>query len=257
MKKTFYYIIILIIFFQITKEKSEAQSTAGANAEYETLYIVDMPTAGVIPKSFFDINSSVYSGGGFLAELIFSPFNQFMVGISYSVTNLISDEELVFQNYPGVQVRWRIINEQLAFPAIAIGINTQGVGDFNKNEKRYQIQSPGAFISLSKSYKWALGNSALHGGINYSFEPKDKAVNFYVGFEQSIHTYASLNVEFNATLDDNENLYLSKKGMLNASLRIPITSGFTFEFQFKDLLIHFKDSKNITRNIHFEFIKRI
>ena len=238
MKKSIYIILILIIFFQITKEKSIAQSSAGANAEYETLSIVDMPTAGIIPKSFYDINASVYSGGGFLAELIFSPFNQFMVGLSYSVTNLISNDELVF-------------------PAIAIGINTQGYGDFNKDAKRYQIQSPGAYIALSKSYDWALGSSALHGGLNFSFEPRHKALNFYVGFEQSIHTYASLNVEYNATLDDKEDLYLSKKGLLNASLRIPITSGFTFEFQFKDLFIHFKDSDNITRNIHFEFIKRI
>jgi len=257
MKKSIYIILILIIFFQITKEKSIAQSSAGANAEYETLSIVDMPTAGIIPKSFYDINASVYSGGGFLAELILSPFNQFMVGLSYSVTNLISNDELVFQNYPGIQIKWRIVNEQLAFPAIAIGINTQGYGDFNKDAKRYQIQSPGAYIALSKSYDWALGSSALHGGLNFSFEPRHKALNFYVGFEQSIHTYASLNVEYNATLDDKEDLYLSKKGLLNASLRIPITSGFTFEFQFKDLFIHFKDSDNITRNIHFEFIKRI
>lgn len=257
MNKTLYLIIILIIFSQITKEKTMAQSTAGANAEYETLYLVDMPTAGVIPKGFFDVNSTVYSGGGFLAELLFSPFDRFMLGISYSVTNLISNDKIVFQNYPGIQIKWRFVDEQIAFPAIAIGINTQGIGDYDKNEKRYQIHSPGAFLTISKSYKWLLGNSALHGGLNYSFEQGGESLNFYFGFEQSIHSFASLNLEYNATLNENDNLFYSKKGLLNSSIRIPITGGLTFEFQFKDLLIHFKNSSNITRNIHFEFIKRM
>ena len=177
-----------------------SEGTAGTKAGYETRFIVDMPTAGINPKSSFSIRSIFSDSGGVSLTTLFSPFTNFNIGISYSGKNIIGTDNIEFQGLPGIHLAYRILNEQQRFPAILLGINTQGIGKYSLKNKRFETLSPGAYIAFSKNFTWQGGWLALHSGINYSFEPKTdkRKPNIYLGLEQSIGSWASFNLEYNA-----------------------------------------------------------
>ncbi len=233
-----------------------AKGTAGEKAMYESRYIVDMPTAGVLDKGAFSIYTNTYQNGGIMLQLDASPFTDFIMGISYGGTNIIGSGDVNFQSIPGVHLRYRIIDETTALPAFLLGVCTQGRGDYNKTDKRFETISPGVFLAMSKNYKWSLGTIAVHGGINYSFEPKsdENFLNFYVGMEHSIGKYLALNVEFNPTLNDDNKNYMKNKGLLNASLRWSLARGITLELQARDLFSNMAKYNNINRSICLEYI---
>lgn len=248
--------ITLCIAFFCATLNIFAQSSAGDKAIYESRYIVDMPTAGVLAKGTFSIYTMMFQEGGLMAELYTAPFEDFNMGLSFGGSNVIGTGKATFQNLPGIHIKYRIIDETRGFPAITLGVITQGRGLFYTDNTRFQTMSPGVFAAVSKNFKWALGSLALHGGLNYSFEPKpeNRNINFYAGMEQSIGNVISLNLEFNSNLDDKNREITVNQGMLNAALRWSVAKGLTFELQARDLLKNSKRTEEINRIIGIEFI---
>lgn len=244
----------IFIFFLSTSYLVFSKGSAGERAIYETRYIVEMPTAGVIPKGSFSFVGEVFNNGGLLGDFSVSPFENFNMGLSFSGIKLIGDDSPKFQNLPGISIRFRIINETTYLPAILIGVNTQGRGEWLSDLKRFETHSPGVFISSSKSFNWKLGYIAFHFGIGYSFEDV-KLPNFWLGIEQSLGSIFSLDIEYNANLDEDTGIVMNSKGKLNASLRSSILKGLTLELQIKDLLENSKLRKGFLRVISIEFIQ--
>lgn len=236
-----------------------AKGSAGEDALFESRFIVDMPTAGVIPKNMLSVDAEFYPGGGMLVEANYSFFSRFMAGASFGGTNIIGNGEIDWQKYPELSVKYRIFDETMSSPAVAIGFSTQGAGKYYPDSKRYQIFSPGPYLALSKNFDWTLGEISWHGGINYSIEPEpeDRHVNYWLGFEQAILGFASLNLEFNATLDDKTRAVRTEPGMLSMGLRFSIASGMTAEIQFRDMLGEQREMHSFSRLIRFEYIGRL
>ena len=248
-------VILQVIILFLSCFSLLAQGSSGSKATYETRYIVDMPTAGVLPKSGFSVYSQFFTQGGMLIELAAAPFTNFNFGISYSGINIIGEGDIQFQKLPGVQIRWRLIDETKLFPAILIGLNTQGRGYFHKDYQRFQTLYPGIYGAVSKNFTWALGSLALHGGLNYSFENRDtKGIpDIWAGIEQSISSSTSINLEYNTNLDEDHKV-MSTKGLLNASIRMSFIKGLTFELIFRDLFNNTKNISGFERWLGLEFI---
>ena len=247
------FIILLNIFYI---NYGFAQGTAGEKAMYESRYIVDMPTAGIIEKGAFAIYSTAFANGGILLELEAAPFTDFNMGISYAGNNIIGSGEVVWQNIPGIHLCYRLFNESKSLPAFVLGINTQGRGSYSSNDERFETYSPGVFLSASKNYRWFLGTVAFHAGTNYSIEPNppERSPNFYCGLEHSIGSYFSLNFEYNATFDDGDHSYLKQKGLINTAFRWSLSKGITLELQARDLLEHQAGKRGFSRVICLEYI---
>ncbi len=248
-------LILLISLFFITMPLF-AKGSAGEEAKYESRFIVEMPTAGVIPKGTFSFDMLLFTKGGMMAELSAAPFENFNMGISYSGTNIIGAGKVKWQGIPGIHLRYRIIDEKKFFPAILIGVLTQGRGEYYKDKERFTTMSPGVFAAMSKNYRWALGTIALHGGVNYSFEPapKNRAPNVYFGLEHSLGDAAALNLEYNMNIDDSDNNFTKSKGLLNAAIRLNISAGWTIEIQVRDMLANKKGSDGFIRYLGLEMI---
>jgi len=248
--------IYILLFFTILNNAISSGGTAGDEAKYESRYIVDMPTAGMLPKGSFSLFGIAYSYGGIMAEIFACPFKDFLIGVSFGGTGIVGESDVVFQELPAVHLRYRIINEKQSFPAILIGINTQGRGLYSKSREQFEIFSPGIYLSLSKNYKWLAGNIAFHGGMNYSFEakPETRYPNFYFGLEQSIGSSLSLNFEFNASINEYKEDLVENVGFLNTSLRWSVAEGMTIEFQLRDLLSSRKEYSTPSRYIGLEYI---
>lgn len=252
-------IIILIIGFICSVQTIFAQGAAGDKASIESQRIIDMPTAGMLAKGTYSVNTNCFTPGGIMVDFQAALFKNFHLGVAFSGTGIVGRSSMKFQNMPGFSIKFRVLDEERNIPAIAIGFNSQGRGAWIKSLKRFETMSPGFFLAVSKNFSWALGNIAAHGGLNYSVEPNsdNKNVNFYAGCEQSLGSRLAINFEYNFNLDEKNYDILENCGMLNSSIRYSIADGVTLELELRDLLGHIKASsgKQIERRLNLEIVR--
>lgn len=249
-------IILLLVIFSLNFTILLSQGNAGDKAKYETRFIVDMPTAGMLSENTYAITSAIYPSGGLMAAFDAGFFKYFNAGVRMSGNNIVGDGEISWQYLPGIAIKARVFDERKATPAVVLGFESQGSSNYI-GDRRFKTHSPGFYLALSKNYLWNLGNVAVHGGINYSLEPKSdqSSPNLYAGFEQSIGSYIAINLEYNFQLDETEDLYYTRRGLLNASLRGSIANGVTAEIRFRNLLNHAKYSDGHERIVALEIVK--
>lgn len=251
--------ILALIFLLLFVAESYSQGSAGGGATFETRDIVDMPTAGVLSKNDYAVDLIYFDNGGIAFSINYGLWRNFNIGGSLSINNLVGAQDVDVQSIPSLILKYRFINETINVPAIAFGISTRGAGKYNNSSNRFEIASPGVFLSLSKSFLWDLGYLALHAGANYSFEntKEDFFVNTYAGLEQAIGKRFALNLEYNSGAFEWEARRTRGKGFLHSSLRYSLGYGFTLQMQFRDLLQNFKNSDNVTRYFGIEWIGKI
>lgn len=257
-KKYFNYFMFLLLIFN-NNLILYSFGSSGSSPMYENRRIVDLPHCGMLPNKHLGIDFHFIKNGSFLINGEYSFLNFINAGLSLGANNLVGDDELVIQKYPGVNLKFRLFDETMKLPAVALGFSNQGFSGYLDNSDRFNVLSPGIYLVFSKSFNWKLGYIASHLGINYSFENDEskRKPNIYLGFEQSISKNISANLEYNFQLDESENKLYDNKGLLNLSLRAAILNGMTIELQLKDILLNFKDSKSFQRQIVFEIIKQI
>ena len=255
MKRTF----TIFLLFLIATGTSLAQGTSGESAKYEYRYLIDMPTAGLLEKGFVGIMSDILPSGVMIEYMEVGVFKSMSFGISYGGANIIGRGRIDWYKWPGINVRVRILNETTTLPALTAGFDSQGKGEYFKDEARYSIKSPGFFAAASKNFElW--GFLALHATVNYSLENKDgdNFVNFSSGVEKTIGPDVSIILEYNFALNDNNGNFGSGNGYLNTGLRWSIGNGFTLEFDLRDLLQNGKANPNSAdRGLRIEYIQSI
>lgn len=225
----------------------------------EPLQIVELPTAGIVGRNGFTINSEFFHSGGIRFDFYTSLIKDFLFGFSFSGTKIVGSSKLSdidFQRFPGIFLKYRLIDEKISFPAIAVGFSSQGFGEYSFDASRFETYSPGLFIIGSKSFKNSLGFFTAHLGMNYSFEPKvkNRALNFYIGLQQEYKDILAINLEYNATLDEVPGEYLTSRGLLNFMFQVYVYSNFTIGLIEKDLLLHFKNRTSSERKIFIQYI---
>lgn len=250
---------LFAVIFLVLTANLYSQGSAGGAAKFETREIVDMPTAGVLPKSDYAVDMLHYENGGLAFSMNYGLWRNFNIGGSLSIANLVGSQDVLVQNVPSIIIKYRFINETLEIPAFAVGISTRGAGNYNNSSNRFEIASPGIFLALSKSFLWDLGYLALHAGVNYSFEntSEDFFVNSYAGLEQAIGKRFAINLEYNSGAFEWEAGRTRGRGFLHSSLRYSLGYGFTVQMQFRDLLNNFKNSRSVTRYFGIEWIGKI
>jgi hypothetical protein len=248
--------LLLIVIFISTGFNLFAQSSAGSKTIYDARFIVDMPTAGVLPVKTLSGYGMFFSSGGLFLAFDIAVIKNVNIGLSYSGINLLGEGDVILQKWPGFDIRWRIIDEKKFMPAILVGVSNQGRGKYYKEYKRFQTMAPGVYGAVSKSFTWALGYFALHGGINYSWEqPSGQYVpNLWLGFEHSVGHRVSIHLEFNPNLADTKEDVMSNRLLLNAEIRWSVFRGVTLEFIMHDLFNHTKNNSGFERWIGVEFI---
>lgn len=257
MKRIFFAINICLIFASI----SFAQGTAGEKAKYEYRFLIDMPTAGILEKGFVGVTTDVMPAGVLITRLEVGAFDNISFGISYGGANIIGSGTPRWYRLPGASFRFRLFNESTTLPAITLGFDSQGKGEYFDSTSRYAIKSPGFFGAVSKNFEF-LGYLSLHGTINYSLETKDgdNFTNMFIGFEKTVGPSISIVCDYNFALNDNNlNDYYGKgNGYLNAGIRWVLGQGFTVGFDLRDLLENKKWSPSAAdRAIRIEYIKNI
>lgn len=236
MKKFSIIILIAASFSQF----QFAQGTAGDKAKYEYRQLIDMPTAGIMERGSVGITTELLPFGTLIAKVEAGIFDNISIGLSYGGSNIIGSGKPDWYPFPpGVNFRFRVIDESILVPSLTLGFDTQGKGQYFKDEKRFAIKAPGIFAAASKNFDM-LGYLSLHGTVNYSvLENKDgdNFVNLMIGAEKTLGSSFSFLIEYNFAFNDNStNLYGDGKGYLNLGVRWSIANGVTAGFDLRDLL---------------------
>jgi hypothetical protein len=231
---------------------------AQGTQDVEMTVLIDQPTAGSLHKGDYALDVSLFPGGGTLVDMRVGLFDRFMIGVSYGGRNIIGRGEVEWNKLPGVLIKYRLFEESL-FPALSLGFDSQGYGQWSDSLDRYEIKAKGLFAVASKNFTlgW-FGSIGFHGGVNYnSFEIADqRSLNGFVGVDKSINNQISLIGEYNLGLDDNNLKALGKnRGYLNAGVRWVFARQLALEFNFKDILENRKDVSSIAREARISYVE--
>lgn len=248
MKKLIFFLLFFLISVPLYGQSEDIN---------QTLTIIDCPTAGLLNRGSFLTGLHTYDNGGIMALLGVGITSRVMFGISYGGTNIIGSGSVDWNPQAGVNIRYRLINEYLTFPAVSIGYDSQGRGAYIDSLDRYSEKSKGLFLAVSKSFRF-IGTFALHGGVNYSFERDDgdKDLNGYLGMEKSVNEELGMFLEYDLAMNDNTGQSIGDgKGYLNAGLKWTMQNKFYLEFIWKNILENNKYHHQSGRVIRMSYIE--
>lgn len=215
---------------------------------------VDTPTAGLMQRGTYSFGVRLSPGGGMLGELDLGIFERFELGVSYGGMNIIGSGDVDW--YPRVefQAKYRLIDETVGFPAVAIGYNSQGYDAYDSELERYEIKSRGFYGVLSKNYNF-FGELGLHAGYGVSFEGKDEdegEPTFFLGLTKSLNPDLMIMVEYDLPIS-NDNIARSLdegEGFLNAGFRMRLVESIFIEVDWRNLN---ENARNNNRTIRIVY----
>ncbi len=230
----------------------------GQGIEVAPRHVIDTPTAWPLPRAGFDLNLRFYGNGGALMSLNVGVSGQFMFGASFGGTKILGEDSLEWNPAPGVLLRYQMIAESFALPAISIGFESQGYGAYLDSTKRYTNKSPGFYVVASKSYA-LFDHLDLHGGINYSLERHDDSdLNWFTSGALAFNPSVELLCEYDFAINDNaDNSLGSGNGYLNAGLRLNVKRVVYLELFLKNLLQNKRYAKYFNREFQITLFQYI
>lgn len=247
-------------------EESEVRSSTGFYA-FPPRWLVDMPTAGTLPRASFDVAIRLYPNGGAIGMIDIGLSSRMHLGISYGGEGVISNQSADWNPDINFTVKFRFIDELEYFPAITGGFCSQGFGVYNDNMKRYTYKSRGFYAVASQSFYFYTWTSGWHLGANYSLEgdvDNDESINVFGGFDATFQYNLAFVIEYDAALNDNKSTLPSGapndfggkgRGYLNTAIKWLFTDNLELEFILKDLLTNRKESSTFTREIRITYIE--
>ena len=224
--------------------------------------LISVPTAGTLMRGSFSMDMRIQDEGGLVLGLSAGITDRFQFGMSFGSPNLIGDENLEWYPRPEAKLKYLIVDENLSMPALALGLNTQGSGDFVDTLQRYEIKALGLYGAMSKNWKSPLGNIGLHTGLNYSFletEDGDSDPNLFFGMDVEFNPEFSFLLEYNSALNENgmtaRTMSVSKGGYLNAALRWSFVESLHLELHLNNLLFDDEEVDYFKRELKITYIE--
>jgi len=249
-----------LLIFVFVSSVIYSQGSAGQGAKYEYRSLIDLPTVGILEKGIVGVSMDLLPLGTVVSKIEVGVFDNFSFGISYGGANILGSGSIKWYELPGVNARVRVMNETMQMPALTIGFDSQGKGDYLNKTNRYSIKSPGFFLAAAKNFEF-FGFFSVHGVINYSLErdDNDKDLNLGFGVEKTIGERISVIAEYDFAINDNNSLSFGDgSGYLNFGARWTIGQGFTLGVNLRDLLDNKKlYSAKADRGLFIEYLKAI
>jgi len=255
------YLVCLMLIAPTVISQAEDDPLQHTLYEIPPRWLVDVPTAGTLPRGYYDIVVRMYANGGALSYTNIGLSNRFMIGISFGGENIISARGVNWNPRIGFSLRFRVIDELEFFPAVSVGYSGQGIGTYDDKTKRYQFKSRGFYAVASRSFYFYRWTSGWHGGINYSLEndDTDEDLNFFAGIDATFNYNLAMLLEYDIALNDNKggaatSITGKGRGYLNFSIKWLFTNSLELELIAKDLLINRRESSEFSREVRFTFI---
>lgn len=250
MKKSQILVLFLLLFsFGISQN------------ELPPINLISVPTAGTLQQGTWSLDLLLQRNGSVLSNVLIGMSPNFSLGLSYGIQSLIGDSlPSINRATPEVQVKYRLFEETELYPAILLGLNTQGFGSFTEGDSttqsRYDFKAIGFYAVLSKNWN-LLGNLGLHLGANintWEGEDDENIPNLFVGIDKNLNRSIILLMEYNFAINDKQNPYFNLNdewpGFFNSGIRWGLSDNLQAEISF-NLVRKGVKLKEVNREIRF------
>lgn len=217
-------------------------------AHYDVRWLIDTPTAYMLPRGSFDLDFRTFPQGGVQAAIDIGLARRFQLGIAYGGARILSEETPKWNPKMEFRLRYMLVEEYASIPQIAVGFSSLGYGLYQEEdsslgyyENRYLVKSPGFYMSFSKRYPIYTSYLSLHGGVSYSLENDiDSTPDLFVGTLINLGYNMIFAAEYDFALNDNKSggNFGRGRGYLNAGLAWFITNELQLEIDFRNLLLN-------------------
>ena len=214
----------------------QAGDVAGESSEPR--WLVEAPTAGMMPTGTVVIDVRVATGRNVLADVELGLWNRVLVGASFGAQNLFGTGSSEWNPDPGVSGRLRLLNESATRPALAVGFQSQGSGVYDDLLGRYHTKSIGIYAVFSRNYWHPIGQGGVHFGLNRSLEDGDgdDTLTGFVGWDLEFWARVAAVGEYHFALNDDAGLAFGRgRGYMNLGIRWFVTNRVFVEFDLKDV----------------------
>jgi hypothetical protein len=222
----------------------------------QALYIIDKPTAGILPHGAYMLRGRTGPESSFMVGLRIGFRDIFQVGLSLGMQRLFEHGDPDLNEHIGLKARVRILQEGVT-PALAVGFDSQGSGVFHNGIDRYDRKSPGVYGVISKNYALVAGEFAVHGGGSWSLEDEDDSdPNIFAGAEFTLFQRLSFLLDADAALNDNSDDDRFGRGgiFVDAGVRWYHGESLVLTLIFRDLTDNFAPSEGVGREFELAII---
>jgi hypothetical protein len=254
--------LVFLLFCVAQSQRETADDSAYAKEKVprtQLRWIIDTPTAGMLPRGAFDVDMRTFAGGGLQTALGIGLMDRFSIALGYGASYVLTDTIPDWNPKLEFELRYRLLDESRTLPAIAVGYSSQGFGKYDKDNKRYQVKSPGFYLAFSKNFTIYSNTSAgWHWGANYSLENKnDNDPSVFIGFDTELGSSMDYLLEYDFALNDNKrySIYGLGRGFLNMGLAWYLTDGLSLELDLKNLFRNRKDAHAIDREVRLVYVE--
>ncbi|MDR0952833.1 MAG: hypothetical protein LBM71_01395 [Elusimicrobiota bacterium] len=197
-----------------------------ARALHSDTYLMDTPTAEVLPLKTLGITARMFNSGGMLTYFDFSILNRFSIGASFTLEHLIgTNDEDIKVLIPALQLKFRIYDGTNNFPAIAIGFDNQGF-KYNHYDNKYEQIARGLYMAFTKELFFP--GFILNSGINMTVNGFE--FDTFAGFVSAGYTIFDI-FQFMFEWD---NIRTLKESRLNSGVKIYLADFFNLDFAIRD-----------------------
>ncbi|MBN1149901.1 hypothetical protein JXA84_01625 [candidate division WOR-3 bacterium] len=204
-------------------------------ADFQPLKVIEVPTAGVPPHGGYVFDLRQDPGGRLTGYTGVAFINRFYVILGYGGGNIIGEGDPDWNPYPFIEARFRIFEENIYFPAVAVGYSSFGYGSYERGYSRFDRKPSEFYLVGSKAFA-VFDYLGLHGGL--SFEPDadstENAVDIFAGGQVCFERIVELLADYRFALNDMENdgIFGEGRGYLNAGLKVWPSNDLSVAFYF-------------------------
>ena len=195
-----------------------------SNAASNGLWVMDSPTANILPYGAYNIDIKFISEGGVQTKLNFGVFKIFNLGIGLELAKFIGNES-VKVSVPALCAKLQIYGGDMSWPAFAIGYDGLGYG--------YDADLPKDYTQLGKGLYFVVGREAFFEGLmlNMGLNINDFSDSKVYGFFNAI---VPVYEETVFAIAEYDNLHNFSDARLNMGARCAVTEYLNIDFFVRD-----------------------
>ena len=227
MKKTLFAMVL--VFAVMTGARSESVQNS------PNLDIIDTPTTNTLLRGMYNFHLRFYENGGLNTRAWVGFANVFMIGASFDLQNAIGQGNVEGRE-PKVLAKVRIIEESMAFPAIALGYEPQTIGLTTYPMGIYAVAS-----------KMIMPNVIFSSGVNNHNVFTNFVFNDNFGFFAGLVWMPGQDFAFIGEVND----IIQNGRSVNFGIRYAFAPEIRIEFDFKGLT---KSASDYSRNLRIDYV---
>lgn len=137
----------------------------------ELMRVAGEPTAGVIAPRTFNAAMSTFPTSGLKFSVTLGILPRFMAGLGYGGWNITGTRDPDWFEKVYLKVRFRVFDEKISFPAIALGYDNEA--EHFRSGAEYLRPARDFYLVFSKNFAGWGGDMGFHFGMNLTSDDPD------------------------------------------------------------------------------------